>query len=84
MSLLPSPPFMRCDHCCRRQANVEAIVANAALYNPRAKVFVTNSIISLDDPSVVKGKSVLLVEDGPTLTHGEMPYGAGMHRQTGN
>ena len=32
----------------------------------------------LDDPSVVLGKRVLVVEDGPTLTHGEMPYGAGV------
>ena len=32
----------------------------------------------MDDPSLIKGKRVLVIEDGPTLTHGEMPYGAGV------
>jgi predicted GTPase len=35
------------------------------------------SPISVDDPSVIRGKRVLIVEDGPTLTHGDMTYGAG-------
>ena len=36
-----------------------------------------NSPVTLDDPSAVKGKRVLVIEDGPTLTHGEMTFGAG-------
>ena len=36
------------------------------------------STLDIDDPSLVKGKNVLVVEDGPTLTHGEMKIGAGV------
>ena len=42
---------------------------------PRAAV---RDCAGKDDPDLVKGKRVLVVEDGPTLTHGEMPYGAGV------
>ncbi len=45
--------------------------------NPNAIVIDGASPISVDDPSVIKGKKVLVVEDGPTLTHGEMKLGAG-------
>ena len=45
--------------------------------NPEAKVLETSSVIHLDHPEWVEGKRVLVVEDGPTITHGEMPYGAG-------
>ncbi len=45
--------------------------------NPNAIVIDGASPISVDDPSVIKGKRVLVVEDGPTLTHGEMKLGAG-------
>lgn len=45
--------------------------------NPNATVIDGASPISVDDPSVIKGKRVLVVEDGPTLTHGEMKLGAG-------
>jgi len=37
-----------------------------------------NSPISIDEPELMKGKKVLVVEDGPTLTHGDMAYGAGV------
>ena len=37
-----------------------------------------NSPITVDEPDLIKGKRVLVVEDGPTLTHGDMAYGAGM------
>ena len=46
--------------------------------NPNAIVIDGASPIFVDDPSAIKGKSVLVVEDGPTLTHGEMAYGAGV------
>jgi predicted GTPase len=46
--------------------------------NPKATVIDAASPIKVDDPSVIRGKSVLVVEDGPTLTHGEMKLGAGI------
>jgi predicted GTPase len=46
--------------------------------NPKAIVIDGASPIKVDDPSVIKGKKVLVVEDGPTLTHGEMKLGAGI------
>lgn len=59
------------------QGKVEEVKANAEEVIPRAHVFVTDSIITVNRPELIKGKRVLLVEDGPTLTHGEMRYGAG-------
>ncbi len=46
--------------------------------NPNAIVVDGASPIRVDDPAVIKGKKVLVVEDGPTLTHGEMKIGAGI------
>ena len=46
-------------------------------YNPGAEIIKAESIITVEDPSVIEGKKVLVVEDGPTLTHGEMKIGAG-------
>jgi predicted GTPase len=43
----------------------------------KASVVRAASIVSLDDPAAVAGKRVLVVDDGPTITHGGMPYGAG-------
>ncbi|MCH7496085.1 MAG: GTPase, partial [Candidatus Marinimicrobia bacterium] len=43
-----------------------------------AIIIEANSPVTLDDPALVKGKRVLVVEDGPTLTHGGMKYGAGV------
>jgi predicted GTPase len=45
--------------------------------NPQATVVDAASPIFLDDPQAIKGSTVLIIEDGPTLTHGEMAYGAG-------
>ncbi len=62
-------------------ANAEALETvrrNIAQYNPAARVIETACTVTVDDPSQVWGKRVLVVEDGPTLTHGEMPYGAGV------
>jgi predicted GTPase len=44
--------------------------------NPKATIVHANSAVSVTDPSAIAGKKVLCVEDGPTLTHGEMAYGA--------
>jgi predicted GTPase len=56
---------------------IATVKANAAKVNPKALVVEANSPPMLADPSLVKGKRVLVVEDGPTLTHGEMKIGAG-------
>ncbi|HKL38755.1 MAG TPA: hypothetical protein VJ876_07640, partial [Bacteroidales bacterium] len=50
---------------------------NIAKVNPNATVIDGASPIKVDDVSVIRGKRVLVVEDGPTLTHGEMKIGAG-------
>ncbi len=57
---------------------IKTVRRNIALHNPKARVIETASRVTIDDPDVVNGKTVLVVEDGPTLTHGEMPYGAGV------
>jgi predicted GTPase len=46
--------------------------------NPNAVVVDAASPIDVDDPAIIKGKRVLVVEDGPTLTHGDMKIGAGV------
>ncbi len=58
--------------------DVVIVSENIRETNPAARVVEASSPITLDDPSAVLGKRVLVVEDGPTLTHGEMPYGAGV------
>jgi predicted GTPase len=58
--------------------NVTTVLRNIASINPRATVIQASSPITVDDERVIRGKRVLVVEDGPTLTHGEMSYGAGM------
>jgi predicted GTPase len=49
-----------------------------AATNPTATVVKANSKVTVDDPAAIAGKRVLVVEDGPTLTHGEMKIGAGV------
>jgi predicted GTPase len=58
--------------------DVEEVRANCRSINPEAMIIDAASPISVDDESIIRGKRVLVVEDGPTLTHGEMAYGAGM------
>ena len=57
---------------------VEQLERTIERTNPRAMVAKANSRVSADDPDAIKGKRVLVVEDGPTLTHGEMKIGAGV------
>jgi predicted GTPase len=57
-------------------ANVERVRDNVESVNPGAVILDAASPLFVDDPSVLKGKKVLAVEDGPTLTHGGMKYGA--------
>jgi len=53
------------------------VINNIFKLNPTAKIIEAASPISIDDPSMIKGKRVLVVEDGPTVTHGDMGFGAG-------
>jgi predicted GTPase len=57
--------------------NIATIEANAKRLNPKATVVRADSVVRCEDAEQIKGKTVLVVEDGPTLTHGEMRYGAG-------
>lgn len=58
--------------------DVEEVRANIEKYNKDAKIIEAASPISVEDGKKIKGKKVLVIEDGPTLTHGGMKYGAGM------
>jgi predicted GTPase len=57
---------------------VAELESTIARLNPRATVVEANSLVTVEDASAIRGKRVLVVEDGPTLTHGEMKYGAGV------
>ena len=59
-------------------AGIQTVRDNIAAVNPDAVVIDGASTLDIDDPSVVRGKNVLVVEDGPTLTHGGMKIGAGV------
>jgi predicted GTPase len=58
--------------------DVNTVRMNILKYNPQAKVLDGASPIFVEDPDAITGKRVLVIEDGPTLTHGEMKYGAGI------
>ncbi len=58
--------------------NVMELEENIRRVNPNAIIIEAASPIFVDNPKLVKGKRVLVIEDGPTLTHGEMKYGAGV------
>jgi predicted GTPase len=57
---------------------VQTVRANVLRHNPTATIIEAACQVSVADPERVKGQRVLVVEDGPTLTHGEMAYGAGV------
>ena len=58
--------------------SVLKVKSNIKKVNPTAIIIEANSVITVDKPELIKGKKVLAVEDGPTLTHGEMKIGAGV------
>ncbi|MCD4828224.1 MAG: cyclic 2,3-diphosphoglycerate synthase [Candidatus Cloacimonetes bacterium] len=58
--------------------DIQEVRDNILEFNPKAIVIDGASPLTVTDPSVIRGKRVLCVEDGPTLTHGEMAYGAGI------
>ncbi|WP_281172056.1 cyclic 2,3-diphosphoglycerate synthase [Nitratidesulfovibrio termitidis] len=55
---------------------VATVRANIAAANPGARVLLADSVVEVDDPAAIRRARVLLVEDGPTLTHGGLPFGA--------
>ena len=57
---------------------IETVRSNVRGVNPRAVIIDAASPLTVDNPKAIAGKKVLVVEDGPTLTHGEMTYGAGV------
>jgi predicted GTPase len=57
---------------------VDALTDAIGQANPDATVIRANSRVTVDDPDAIRGKRVLVIEDGPTLTHGEMKFGAGV------
>jgi len=57
--------------------DIETVRKNVATLNPEAEVIEAASPIQVDNPDAIRGKRVLVVEDGPTLTHGGMAFGAG-------
>lgn len=60
------------------RAGIDTVRRNVAETNPDAWVIEAASPLYVDDPDAIAGKRALVVEDGPTLTHGEMKYGAGV------
>lgn len=59
-----------------RPEDVRVVEQNIKTVNPEAKIIKAKSPVTVEDPSAIMGKRVLIVEDGPTVTHGEMSYGA--------
>jgi len=61
-----------------RKEDIKKVKENIKMANPKAIVIDADSPVSVEQPKSLKGKRVLVIEDGPTLTHGEMKYGAGV------
>jgi len=57
---------------------IKKVKSNIEQYSPNAKIVKAESPVLVNNPDRINGKRVLVVEDGPTLTHGGMPYGAGV------
>lgn len=58
--------------------SISIVEENIKMANPACEIIKAESAITVDNPDIIKGKRVLVVEDGPTLTHGEMRIGAGI------
>lgn len=59
------------------QASVQRVIDNVRQANPGATIVRGASVVRLDHPELVRDRRAVVVDDGPTLTHGGMPYGAG-------
>jgi predicted GTPase len=60
------------------RTRIEKVRKNILKYAPQARIVLAESPVTVTHPDRINGKRVLVVEDGPTLTHGEMAYGAGV------
>ncbi len=60
------------------QEKIDAVRQTIQARNPKAAILLAESAIEVDHPEKIRGRSVLVVEDGPTVTHGEMDFGAGV------
>lgn len=59
--------------------DVEQVMASCRTHNPKARLIKCNSKVTVDRPDLIAGKRALVIEDGPTLTHGDMSVGAGWY-----
>jgi len=66
-----------------KESDRQGIKAVIRRENPDAAVLETSSVFTISDYEAIKGKRALVIEDGPTITHGGMPYGAGMAASSG-
>src|SRR3989344_4776368 len=57
--------------------NIRLLIENIKKINQKAPIIKGNSVITVDNPELIKGKSVLVIEDSPTITHGSLRYSAG-------
>jgi len=60
-----------------KSENVKVVVENVKRINPKATIVLADSEVTVDKPELIRGKRVVVVEDGPSVTHGHLPYGAG-------
>jgi len=60
-----------------RKEDIETVVNNVRSINPKAKIVLADMEVIVDNPELIKGKDVAIVEDSPSVTHGSLPYGAG-------
>ena len=60
-----------------KKEDIRMVLNNIKQINPKARVIMAKSKVIADNPELIKGKNVLVIEDGPTLTHGGMTFGAG-------
>jgi predicted GTPase len=56
---------------------LDTVLNNLKLINSKAKIFYADSVVKVDNPRLITGKKVLIIEDGPSITHGNMQFGAG-------
>ncbi len=59
------------------EADIQHVIGAARAINPTAPIVRTASVVTAEDPAGIRGRRALVVEDGPTITHGGMAYGAG-------
>lgn len=58
------------------QAGIDEVIANTKKVNPKARIIRADTDLTVPDEKAIQGKKVLVIEDGPTVTHGDMSYGA--------